>query len=188
MKKIYSSRINWTYAGTDRRGQMGEPMPEDYSEEWEGNVVGYYHNLDEFDSDHWKLEAGLPDGEELYQDFQGLEPDSDSIYTLYIDDEPVSIIFAADDGQRFIWVARVADDNSDAYRAYYDKAEAEAMAQHYFDHLTATERKTHTVSVEGYIFKADEIGNTDAEIFWHEAVLEDHQATSDPDYYSEVKA
>lgn len=186
MKKIYSSSISWTYAGTDRRGQMGEPVPEDYSEEWEGNVEGYYHNLDEFDSDHWKLEAGLPDGEELYQDFQGLEPDSDSIYTLYIDDEPVSVLFAADDGQRFIWIARVADDNSDTYRAYFDRESAEATARSYFNHLTPRERMTHSVTVEGYIIPADD--PRDAEAVWSDLLIDDDPATHDPDVYEEVKA
>lgn len=172
MKKIYSASIT--------NGQMSEINEAEYSAEWNGDVSGYIANLDLDEA--IICEPGIPG--DIRQNFGPYTPEA--IVTLSLNGEPREVWFAADDGQRFVWIARVADDNSDAYRAYYDKTEAEAMAQHYFDHLTAAERKTHTVSVEGYIIPSGD--ERDAEAVWADLILEDDPATYNPDVYAEVKS
>lgn len=89
--------------------------------------------------------------------------------------------------KKTIWIAREFDDNSDAMRVTFDREQAEAMAQSYFDHLTAAERKTHTVSIEGYIVEVADDDTRDADTLWSDLIIEDDPATYNPDYYSEVK-
>lgn len=81
---------------------------------------------------------------------------------------------------RTLWIARVADDNSDAYKAYTTESEAKDQAEAYAAHLTAIERKTHTVSVESYTFDAPTGMDPEAAYRW--AVLED-ELTGDPEEY-----
>ena len=172
MKKIYYAAIT--------NGQMAEINEAELSAEWNGDVAGYIANMDIDDAT--TCEPGVPG--DIMQGFGLYDPEN--IHTLYHDGAPCEVWFSADDGQRYIWLARVADDNSDAYRAYYDKAEAEKMARSYFNHLTPKERMTHSVTVEGYIIPADD--PRDAETLWRDLLLDDDPATYDPDICDVINA
>lgn len=87
-----------------------------------------------------------------------------------------------------IWIARVADDNSDAYCACFDRESAESKARSYFDHLTARERRTHSVTVEGYLVPVADDDQRDAESLWRDLLLDDDPATYDPDICDVINA
>lgn len=87
-----------------------------------------------------------------------------------------------------IYIAREADDNSDAYRAYFDRGSAESMARQYFDHLTAHERRTRSVTVEGYLVPVAADDPRDAEAVWSDLLLDDDPATYDPDTCDVINA
>lgn len=87
-----------------------------------------------------------------------------------------------------IYIARVADDNSDAYRAYFDRESAEATARSYFNHLTPRERMTRSVTVEGYLLPVADDDPRDAETLWRDLLLDDDPATYDPDICDVINA
>lgn len=87
-----------------------------------------------------------------------------------------------------IYIAREADDNSDTYRAYFDRESAESMAWQYFTHLTARERRTRSVTVEGYLVPVDDDDPRDAETLWRDLLLDDDPATYNPDICDVVNA
>jgi len=87
--------------------------------------------------------------------------------------------------EKMIYIARVADDNSDAYRATFDKAEARRIAESYKAHLTDRERKTHTVTVEGYLIKIEDGETRNAETLWRDMMIDD-TAPIDANEYEEV--
>lgn len=86
-----------------------------------------------------------------------------------------------------IWIARVADDNSDAYRAFYDMKSARKQAGNYFDHLTAGERKTHTVSVESYTVEVADDDERSADLLVQDLLVEDCEELLNPDTYEEIR-
>lgn len=86
-----------------------------------------------------------------------------------------------------IWIARVADDNSDAYRAYYGMESARDQAVDYFDHLTAGERRTHTVSIESYSVEVPDDDDRSAEALVRDLLLEDCEELLNPDTYEEIR-
>lgn len=87
--------------------------------------------------------------------------------------------------KKMIYIARVADDNSDAYRATFDKAEARRIAESYKAHLTDRERRTHTVTVEGYMIEIADGETRDAQTLWDDMLIDD-TAPIDADEYEEV--
>lgn len=88
--------------------------------------------------------------------------------------------------KKTIWIARVADDNSDAYTACYDQPSARAAAGNYFDHLTPGERRTHTVSVESYSVEAPDGDDRSAEILVRDLLAEDSEDLLNPDTWEEI--
>ena len=88
--------------------------------------------------------------------------------------------------KKTIWIARIADDNSDAYRAFFTESEAAAQAAGYADHLTAKERNTQTVSVESYPVEVTAGDDRTAEQLYRDLVNEDDEQIMNPDVYKEV--
>lgn len=87
--------------------------------------------------------------------------------------------------KKTIWIARVADDNSDAYKAYFDKKAAEDSAYGYHWHLTDKEKETHIVTVEGYEVDVPDDDSRDAKTLFEDMLIDD--VIGDPDFYQEVK-
>ena len=89
--------------------------------------------------------------------------------------------------KRIVYIARVADDNSDAYRAFFDREAAEACARDYAAHLTESEKKTHTVSLEGYPVEIAADDPRTADALWRDLLNDDAPETYDPEIYQEYK-
>ncbi len=87
--------------------------------------------------------------------------------------------------KKIIWIARVADDNSDTYKACFDKKAAEDTAYGYYWHLTDKEKATHTVSVEGYEVEVPDDDRSAEDIF-NDMLISDNPAINEPDVYNEV--
>ena len=85
--------------------------------------------------------------------------------------------------KKIVFIARVTDGNSDAYKAYFTREEAVKTAEMYKAHLTSAEAKTHTVSVESYEVEAENATTTAEEAF-NEACFNDEIA--DPDNYEVI--
>ena len=89
--------------------------------------------------------------------------------------------------KKTIYIARVADDNSDAYRAFFGFDAAADCARSYAAHLTARELKTHTVTLEGYPTAIEDDDPRDAETLWHDLLNDDDSVTYDPEIYKEYQ-
>lgn len=86
---------------------------------------------------------------------------------------------------KMIWIARSANDNTDVYRAFFDREKAEACARSMYDHLTPAERRTNTVSLEGYTVTVD-IDATDPEKIVVD-LLREYAFPADPDEYQQIR-
>lgn len=87
--------------------------------------------------------------------------------------------------KKMIYIARVADDNSDAYSVTFDQAEARRIAEMDKAHLTERELKTHTVSIEAYKVEVpDDDTRTARQVFddWSAELV----WMPDPEAYEEV--
>lgn len=87
--------------------------------------------------------------------------------------------------KKIIYIARVADDNSDAYSVTFDPAEARRIAEMDKAHLTSRELKTNTVSIEAYTVDVpDDDTRTAQQVFddWSEGLV----WMPDPEAYEEV--
>lgn len=84
--------------------------------------------------------------------------------------------------KKTVYIARVADGNSDSYTAAFSRETAKQLAEIYKAHLTPGELNTHTVSVEAYEIECAE--GADAENAYRDALLAD--AVGDPVEYRVV--
>ena len=84
--------------------------------------------------------------------------------------------------KKTVYIARVADGNSDAYTAAFSREIAKQLAEIYKAHLTPGELNTHTVSVEVYTIDCPD--DMDAETAFREALLAD--GVGDPIEYQEI--
>ena len=50
-----------------------------------------------------------------------------------------------------VYIARVADNNTDDYKAFFDAKDARKYAEYFESHLTPKELKNNTISLETYI-------------------------------------
>lgn len=86
-----------------------------------------------------------------------------------------------------IWIAREADDNSDAYKAFFDREKAETAALGYYEHLIDRERKKRTVTVEGYPVEVADDDTRTAEELCRDLLMDDELAMFDPEVYEEIR-
>ena len=70
-----------------------------------------------------------------------------------------------------IYIARSANDNTDAYKATFDFDEAAHEAKAYYDHLTAKEKLTNRVTFERWQIEVPEGDARDADAIYTDYIL-----------------
>ena len=88
--------------------------------------------------------------------------------------------------KQMIWISRESDGNNDAMYAYFDEEQARKDSEYAYNHLTESERKRTTVSVEGYEVEIDEDDDRPAGVVVSD-MLNDDTFPYDPIFYDVIE-
>ena len=89
--------------------------------------------------------------------------------------------------KKIIYVARSSDNNTDVYKAFFNRQDALDAACEYYYHLTPKERETNIVSIESYVTKVSEKDTRTAKRLYDDLLAKDSPDVANPVEYETIE-